>query len=156
MDSDRDPSEGLLTDDEEDYGGPIKSFLEHLEDLRWVLIRVAISVGIGMLVCLIASNRIVQILSWPLDRANILLEKYFQTHVPEDGGLVYLQFGTNVWRYAVTGDEFSGVSALSGDQESTNQLAFRYTPSIDGSTGVSLSRGTRIPMIRLCSTERSL
>jgi sec-independent protein translocase protein TatC len=136
MDSDRDPSENLLPDEEEGYGGPIKSFLEHLEDLRWVLIRVAISIGIGMLVCLVASNRIVEILTWPLDRANVLLEKYFQTHVPEDGGLVYLQFGTNVWRYSLKGDEFSDVAGLSDFDASTNQVAFQLAPLTVGTNKI--------------------
>ena len=140
MDSDRDPSENLLSDDDEDYGGPIKSFLEHLEDLRWVLIRVAISIGIGMLICLIASNRIVEVLTWPLDRANILLERYLTTHIPEDGGLAYLQFGTNVWRYTLKGDEFSDVASLSEHKDSTNQVAFRLAPlTIGTNTIIALS-----------------
>lgn len=143
MDSERDPSEGLLSDDEDDYGGPVKSFLEHLEDLRWVLIRVAISVGIGMLVCLVASNRIVEILSWPLERANVLLEKYFETHVPEDGGLVYLEFGTNVWRYTVRGEDFLGLSSISDQSETTNAVAFRLVPlAINTNTVLTISPTT--------------
>lgn len=120
MDTEREPADNLLpstAEDDEDYGGPIKSFLEHLEDLRWMLIRVAIAVGIGMLVCLVGSNRIVGVLTWPLDRANILLERYFQKHIPEEGGLVYLEFGTNTWRYSVEGEQFSALS------DSTNNVA---------------------------------
>ena len=145
MDSDRDPSENLLSDDDEDYGGPIKSFLEHLEDLRWVLIRVAISIGIGMLVCLIASNRIVEVLTWPLDRANILLEKYFQTHIPDNGGLVYLQFGTNVWRYTLKADEFADVASLSDESDSTNQVAFKLAPLTIGTNTIVAISPTPIP-----------
>jgi sec-independent protein translocase protein TatC len=55
--------------DLEDEGGPVKSFLEHLEDLRWVLIKSAAAVGVGMVVCLIAANTLVEILKWPLYRA---------------------------------------------------------------------------------------
>ena len=40
------------TDEEsEQEGGPVKSFLEHLEDLRWVLIKSLAATGLGMLLC---------------------------------------------------------------------------------------------------------
>lgn len=53
-------------------GGPVKSFLEHLEDLRWVLIKTLVAVGVGFLICLIGGNRVVQIITWPLVRAEAL------------------------------------------------------------------------------------
>ena len=37
---------------EEQEGGPVKSFLEHLEDLRWVLIKSGVAAGVAMLACL--------------------------------------------------------------------------------------------------------
>jgi sec-independent protein translocase protein TatC len=52
-------------------GGPVKTFLEHLEDLRWVLIKSIAVIGIGMLVCLIAGDRVVQVLKWPLTQAKM-------------------------------------------------------------------------------------
>jgi len=54
--------------DPEDEGGPVKSFLDHLEDLRWVLIKSAAALILGMITCMVASPQIVQILRWPLDR----------------------------------------------------------------------------------------
>ncbi len=42
------PEEGHSPEDE-DEGGPVKSFLEHLEDLRWVLIKSAVTVSVTML-----------------------------------------------------------------------------------------------------------
>lgn len=63
--------EGPPFDNEEEEGGPVKSFFEHLEDLRWVLIRSATAVGIAMLLCLIAGDRLVAVLKWPLGRATI-------------------------------------------------------------------------------------
>src|SRR5215471_546200 len=57
--------------DEDQEGGPVKSFLEHLEDLRWVLIKSLVALGVGMLVCLIAANHVTAILKWPLTRARI-------------------------------------------------------------------------------------
>ena len=57
--------------DEELEGGPVKSFLEHLEDLRWVLIKSCATLAVAMLVCLISGNYVVQILKWPLSQARV-------------------------------------------------------------------------------------
>ena len=59
------------TPEHDEEGGPVKSFLEHLEDLRWVLIKSLAAVGVGMLICLIAGDRVVTILKWPLTRAKM-------------------------------------------------------------------------------------
>ena len=58
--------------EEEEGGGPVKSFLEHLEDLRWVLVKSGAAVLIAMVVCLLAVNQLVAVLKWPLDRAHRL------------------------------------------------------------------------------------
>ena len=63
------PSEELQPQDEDGEGGAVKSFLEHLEDLRWMLIKSAAATLAGMLVCLFAVNHVVAILKWPLKRA---------------------------------------------------------------------------------------
>ncbi|HEX5220337.1 MAG TPA: twin-arginine translocase subunit TatC [Verrucomicrobiae bacterium] len=57
--------------EDEQEGGPVKSFLEHLEDLRWVLIKTLVALAIGMLICLVGANYVVTILKWPLDRARL-------------------------------------------------------------------------------------
>jgi sec-independent protein translocase protein TatC len=57
--------------DPDHEGGPVKAFLEHLEDLRWVLIKSIVAIGIAMLICLISGNYVVTILKWPLTRAKI-------------------------------------------------------------------------------------
>src|SRR5579883_821821 len=56
---------------EEDEGGPVKSFLEHLEDFRWALIKSGAAVLIGVIVCLLAGNYVVGILMRPLQKARI-------------------------------------------------------------------------------------
>ena len=76
--------------DEEQEGGPIKTFLEHLEDLRWVLIKSAVALGVMMLLCLIAGNYVVGIMKWPLDQAKI--------RYPGTNQVVTLRYGTNVLR----------------------------------------------------------
>ncbi len=51
---------------EEAEGGPVKSFLEHLEDFRWVLIKSIVALGVAMLICLLGANYVIAILKWPL------------------------------------------------------------------------------------------
>lgn len=52
--------------EDEEGGGPVKSFLEHLEDLRWTLLKCALALALGMIVALSASPYIVWFLKWPL------------------------------------------------------------------------------------------
>jgi sec-independent protein translocase protein TatC len=54
---------------EEEEGGPVKSFLEHLEDLRWVLIKSVAAGGVAMLACLLGGNYVVRVLERPLATA---------------------------------------------------------------------------------------
>src|SRR2546421_6026763 len=60
-----------IVDEQEEEGGPVKSFLEHLEDLRWVLIKIAAAVGVAMLLCLIAGDKVVKIVEGPLAKAKV-------------------------------------------------------------------------------------
>ncbi len=62
-----------LDEDGSEYGGPIKSFLEHMEDLRWVLIRCVAALGVAMVACLAGAPIIVDFLSRPLNEAKQFL-----------------------------------------------------------------------------------
>ena len=62
-----------LDDDGSEYGGPVKSFLEHMEDLRWVLIRCVAALGVAMVACLAGAPLIVDFLSRPLGEAKQFL-----------------------------------------------------------------------------------
>lgn len=53
-------------------GGPVKGFLEHLEDLRWLIIRCGAALLVALIVCLYAVPQIVAILKWPLDHAALV------------------------------------------------------------------------------------
>jgi sec-independent protein translocase protein TatC len=57
---------------EEEGGGPVKSFLEHLEDFRWLLIKTGVTLFVSLVVCLYAVPQIVAILKWPLSRAALV------------------------------------------------------------------------------------
>jgi sec-independent protein translocase protein TatC len=84
-------------EDEDDEGGPVKSFLEHLEDLRWVLVKSSVAGGVAMLVCLLAGNYLVRVLEWPLHRAHPLHLGKNQTVIISLGTnqLSSFQIGTN-------------------------------------------------------------
>jgi sec-independent protein translocase protein TatC len=57
--------------DEYSEGGPVKTFLEHLEDFRWVLVKSIVALGLGMLICLFAANHVIEIIKWPLAQAPV-------------------------------------------------------------------------------------
>ena len=66
---------------------PVKSFLEHLEDFRWLLIKCAVALALAMLVCLIGANYVIGVIKWPLTRA--------QVSYPGTNQVVSVSFGTN-------------------------------------------------------------
>jgi sec-independent protein translocase protein TatC len=82
------PDEARPDSEDEGEGGPVKSFLEHLEDLRWTLIKSASAVAVGMVFCLIGADKLVAILEWPLERASIHL-------VGKNDRTLTLRLGTN-------------------------------------------------------------
>jgi sec-independent protein translocase protein TatC len=112
--------------EDEDGGGPVKTFLEHLEDLRWMLIKSVVAILIAMLLCLIGGKQLVAILTWPLTHApsDLLLKSSKSQEIP-----VFL--GTNM--LGRLSPEALGVSA-----DETNRMALRLTPKLDG-TNVALA-----------------
>jgi sec-independent protein translocase protein TatC len=72
---------------DEAEGGPVKTFLEHLEDFRWVLIKSVVALAVAMLLCLIAGNYVVQIVKWPLEHARM--------RYPGANQVVAVSYGTN-------------------------------------------------------------
>jgi sec-independent protein translocase protein TatC len=84
-----DEPEGAQPDPEDLEGGPVKTFLEHLEDLRWTLIKVTSALAVAMLVCFIGGNYLVRFLTYPLELAMALQS-------PKRGDTVAIHWGTNV------------------------------------------------------------
>ncbi len=81
-----------------DEGGPIKSFLEHLEDFRWLLVKCAVALTLAMLICLIAANYVIGIIKWPLTRAHVSF--------PGTNQIVSVSFGTNhLGNYTITPEQ---------------------------------------------------
>ncbi len=67
-----DPTEEPQADDLEVDGGPVKSFLDHLEDLRWMLVKSAAALFVGMIICLYGTTQIVWLLKQPLRNAALV------------------------------------------------------------------------------------
>jgi len=79
-------------------GGPVKSFIDHLEDLRWVLIKSTVTLTVAMLICLVAGNYVVDVLKWPLTRAKV--------SYPGTNQVVTVAFGTNkLGTFQLTADQ---------------------------------------------------
>lgn len=88
---------------DEAEGGPVKSFLEHLEDFRWVLIKSLVALGLAMLICLLGANYLVGILKWPMTH-NLLRSlahtykwtvPWATSHPQEESQVAIVSFGTN-------------------------------------------------------------
>lgn len=61
-------------DDQDEGGGPVKSFLEHLEDLRWTIIKSGSALMVWMVICLLAAPKLIDIVARPLSIANEALK----------------------------------------------------------------------------------
>ena len=82
---------------EREEGGPVKSFLDHLEDLRWVLIKSLTALGIGMLICLVAGDHVVALLKRPLHNATV--------SYPGSNEVWTVYWGTNILKTLKLTDE---------------------------------------------------
>jgi len=56
-------------EEHEEYGGPIKPFLDHLEDLRLTVMKCAVTLAVGMMIALFGSSFIIDFLKRPLEKA---------------------------------------------------------------------------------------
>jgi len=57
--------------DLQEEGGPVKSFLEHLEDLRWMLVKCISTLVVGVIICLLAGKYLVAFMVWPLQNVTL-------------------------------------------------------------------------------------
>jgi sec-independent protein translocase protein TatC len=115
-----------MTDDHESErsdlheGGPVKTFLEHLEDFRWVMVKSVVALFLAMLLCLMGANYVIGIVKWPLKHAGmdypVTVWNYFMSwalplnHLspvyPGTNQVVVVSFGTNhVGNFQLTPEE---------------------------------------------------
>jgi sec-independent protein translocase protein TatC len=112
-------------EEDEDGGGPVKTFIEHLEDLRWMLIKAGASVLIGMVVCLVAAPFLIDVLKAPLRKADLLRET--------KEAIVVLRMGTNtLWR--LPRSDFPGLPAA---PEGKHVESYQLIPTPDGIGGTN-------------------
>jgi sec-independent protein translocase protein TatC len=105
-------------------GGPVKSFLEHLEDFRWVLIKSLVALAVAMLLCLIAGNYVIGLIRWPLTRASL--------GYPGTNQIVVASFGTNhLGNFRLTPEEQSSL-----DLGTNRFVAVRIEPLTIGTNQV--------------------
>jgi sec-independent protein translocase protein TatC len=113
------PSDEVQPDGEEVEGGAVKSFLEHLEDLRWMLIKSGAATLLALMVCLFGVRKLVVILDWPLVRAQ-------QRHVaflPENTNqAVTIQLGSMTLQTVTTRSNRLGSIDLGSNQYVTLHL----------------------------------
>jgi sec-independent protein translocase protein TatC len=74
------------------FGGPIKPFLDHLEDFRFMVMKCVVAVVAGMMIALIGSPYIVKFLTWPLESAQLIE----QVNTNPDKRAVPVKFGSGV------------------------------------------------------------
>ncbi len=127
------PGADRLDAQEEEEGGPVKSFLEHLEDLRWVLIKSVTALGVAVLICLIGGNYVVLILKQPLTKTTV--------SYPGTNQVLTVLFATNRL----------GVFPLTAEQQGaldlgTNRfVAVRVEPAVIGTNRVLAWRVDNTP-----------
>ncbi|MCL4786988.1 MAG: twin-arginine translocase subunit TatC [Verrucomicrobia bacterium] len=126
--------------EEEEGGGPVKTFLEHLEDLRWMLIKCVVAVLVAMLVCLVGGKYLVTFLTWPLNHAPQFLAKADKsTEVP-------VLLGTNVLGRLPP-------ATLDLPANETNRFVLRLLPKADGTNLVlAMQLDTQPPDLKQSST----
>jgi len=76
---------------EEDGEGAVKPFWEHLEDLRWTLIKSIIVLFVGFNICMVFANRILQFLTAPLYRVVPNPENFLQTFDVMGGFMLWMK-----------------------------------------------------------------
>ena len=115
-------------EEEEGFGGPIKPFLDHLEDLRWTVMKVVVAIVVGMLIALIGSPYIVKFLTYPLNSA----QQIQQVNSNPDKRMIPIKLGEGVAFHVRESDlkEWVDEGLLVKDANQTEVItALRLIPS---------------------------
>jgi len=129
----------------EEEGGPVKPFLEHLEDLRWVLIKGVVAVGLGMLLCLIGADYVLTLLRLPLEKADRLREP--------KGQELAIFVGTNIWTKFKPGTTNFGPVEFG----SNHVTALEVVPVLVGTNLIlALQPVTNVTLLKSANTRRTL
>ena len=122
-----------LDENGEEYGGPVKSFLEHMEDLRWVLIRCVVALGVSMVACLAGAPLLVDILARPLGEAKQFLTENRKEKLLEESKSEILVRLTKeeVFRIPVETNILAEAYKLLDLTNTTQITSFNLTPAVE-------------------------
>ena len=140
-----DPGDADDFDDEgKPYGGPIKPFLDHLEDFRWMILKVFATVGIGMVVSLVAAPNIMTLLTKPMEWARDM--EYIKLSRGLDKKFVPVRLGDK----QITTIKGNSLESLYPDANKTHrnsvqelQLVLTNLPPVNGVTNQVLTLVTK-------------
>ena len=110
------------------FGGPIKPFLDHLEDFRFMVMKCVVALVAGMMIALIGSPYIVKFLTWPLERA----QQIEQVNTNPDKRAVPVKFGSGVVSHIRESDlkNMAEAGNLAGSFTNTAEItALRLVPA---------------------------
>ena len=136
-----------LDENGEEYGGPVKSFLEHMEDLRWMLIRCVASVFVAMVVCLAGAPYLVETLAWPLHKAKQSLTQSQETRLLEErkSEILIRLTEKETFRVPIQTDLLEEARNQLDLPDSTGIPAFQLTPAVeDGKLQLLLQPDTNV------------
>jgi sec-independent protein translocase protein TatC len=78
MSDPREPeSHPVENDDPQD--GAVKSFFEHLEDLRWMLVKMVAALSVTVVLCFFCAQSLLAVIKWPLERIGQNPETFLRT-----------------------------------------------------------------------------
>tara|TARA_B100001971_G_scaffold84562_1_gene77836 strand:+ start:7467 stop:8999 length:1533 start_codon:yes stop_codon:yes gene_type:complete len=129
-------------EEQEKYGGPVKPFLDHLEDLRWMVLKCVVTLLVGMLVALFGAGYIVDFLAGPLDQAQKKGQSEFlgsknpkkRTIPVRLGDAVVTQIRESDLKEMVKNGQLQGVSTNLAEITSLKLVPHSQLPDSNGST----------------------
>ena len=122
-----DPGDDHELDDEgESYGGPVKPFLDHLEDFRWMLLKIFATVAIGMVVSLVAAPNIMAFLTKPMEWARDM--EYIKLSRGLDNKFVPVRLGSKQIT-TLKGNELEGVFPNSNATHRQSIMEIQLVPT---------------------------
>ena len=112
-------------------GGPVKTFLEHLEDFRWVMLKSVVALFLAMLLCLMGANDVIDLVKWPLKHAGmdypVTVWNYFMGWALPLKNLDFSSAGTNQIVVVSFGTNHVGIFTLTpAERESFDLGTNRY------------------------------
>ena len=125
-------------DEEESEGGPIKTFLEHLEDLRWVLIKSLAVLFVAVVVCLFGCPYVVRILTRPLEKARPTVAEWLEESFVVKG---LSQSSMAQWRYT----KWMFSKKESANPDGTQRISFFFATNRLGTFHLSSEDRARFP-----------